>query len=416
MWDPNDPNEDADSDELSDQIPEARRHSLTESETSKTSQERPMEVQSTKSLKQVTFSQAGVSDMLDRAHLDLELNRCAALASEASATIPPCDQSSRCLRAFVATEVDVDMKKGDLEDAVKRCTKIAELLNQKLREQALFSEDRHAATAELQNGLAEEGVQLAGHSQASAGPMDPQEARPHRDSGVEDDDVVQVRRRPNSFPPPRGKARSWQPRLLSDHRSRRGVTSDLPEAVEEELSPRAWSVGCRKPLRSWSVEDVYRWTLQVALCPLDVAERLRHQAVNGLVLASLTEQDLENMGVSKFGWRRQLVLLARCLREKAPQPGQVSPHMQQPWPMPQPTKAPTNLHPAIVLPNGHEQRKLPASPSFYMPVTRSTLPAQFKPWLANGGTQPFQPALQAIRHGVTCFQSGQCRMSSAVKP
>eukprot|EP00913_Durusdinium_trenchii_P022740 g21353.t4 len=222
LWDPNDPNEDADSDELSDQIPEARRHSLTESETSKTSQERPMEVQSTKSLKQVTFSQAGVSDMLDRAHLDLELNRCAALASEASAAIPPCDQSSRCLRAFVATEVDVDMKKGDLEDAVKRCTKIAELLNQKLREQALFSEDRHAATAELQNGLAEEGVQLAGHSQArsslglkmegrrweaSAGPMDHQEARPHRDSGVEDDDVVQVRRRPNSFPPPRG--RNW---------------------------------------------------------------------------------------------------------------------------------------------------------------------------------------------------------------
>ena len=38
---------------------------------------------------------------------------------------------------------------------------------------------------------------------------------------------------------------------------------------------------------------------QVAMCPLDVAERLRYQAVNGVVLASLTERDLEAMGVAK---------------------------------------------------------------------------------------------------------------------
>ena len=56
---------------------------------------------------------------------------------------------------------------------------------------------------------------------------------------------------------------------------------------------------------------------EVALCPVDVAERLRREAVNGLVLGSLTERDLEAMGVAKFGWRRQLVLLAGCLKARA---------------------------------------------------------------------------------------------------
>ncbi|CAJ1449965.1 unnamed protein product, partial [Effrenium voratum] len=53
-----------------------------------------------------------------------------------------------------------------------------------------------------------------------------------------------------------------------------------------------------KPLSEWSVEDVYHWTLEDAGCPVGVAECLKHQAVNGLVLRSITEKDLQDMGVS----------------------------------------------------------------------------------------------------------------------
>merc|ERR1719353_1416845 len=65
----------------------------------------------------------------------------------------------------------------------------------------------------------------------------------------------------------------------------------------------------RRPrrLHEWTVEHVASWVLST---PVDgeVAARLRENAINGQVLESLTESDLLSMGITKFGWRRQLLL------------------------------------------------------------------------------------------------------------
>jgi len=338
---------------------QVRRHSLTESETSKQSNNpQDTEVQSTKSLKQVTWSQAQnlEADPADvnawnKEQLDVELNKCAALTVKETSD----DQSTRCPETSVVGEADGNVSQEDLEDAVKRCTKIAELLNQRLREQQDTQFVTQTATIRLPE-------RCAGHIE---------DARP---DGREHFQQAPASKRPQSVPPGRGP-RVQQRRAQSANPLRRGNGVELPHAVEEELSPRAMQgLPGQKPLSTWSVEDVYRWTLQVASCPLDVAERLRHQAVNGLVLASLTEEDLENMGVTKFGWRRQLVLLARCLREKAPTP-QAFPQM------PRPRNEAMPFHSSAVLPPKHGMggsRML--LPFWNAPVTRSTLPPHFKPW------------------------------------
>jgi hypothetical protein len=52
---------------------------------------------------------------------------------------------------------------------------------------------------------------------------------------------------------------------------------------------------------------VLRWAADVGL-PQEVLARLREHDINGMVFESLSEADLSTMGVTKFGWRRQLIL------------------------------------------------------------------------------------------------------------
>lgn len=390
VWDSHQVSDD-ESDGTSGDLSQARRQSITESETSKQSnQECPLEVHSTKSLKQVTWLQeqnveddhADKVNQWNKEQVDIELNKCAALTSEASASSPQAgDQSTRLPETSVAGEVDVnDKSKEDLEDAVKRCTKIAELLNQRLQEQ----KDTEQTAQKGQVNLPEPPAEVAS--------TEVQDARPEQHADDSHCEAEASRGRPRSLPPRRGEARKPQRRPMSAN----PLQGPGWLQMEEELSPRALrSLPNQKPLSSWSVEDVYRWTLQVASCPLDVAERLRHQAVNGLVLASLTEQDLENMGVSKFGWRRQLVLLARCLQDKAPtqqvQARQAFQPMAQRSMPPQRFEAPMHFQPGMPQPK-HEQGRM-LSPTFWhpQPVARSTLPAHFKPlWV--GKSQAFTVA------------------------
>lgn len=65
----------------------------------------------------------------------------------------------------------------------------------------------------------------------------------------------------------------------------------------------------RRPFRlhEWTVDHVASWVLSTPVDP-EVATRLRDNAINGQVLESLTESDLSSMGITKFGWRRQLLL------------------------------------------------------------------------------------------------------------
>lgn len=68
-------------------------------------------------------------------------------------------------------------------------------------------------------------------------------------------------------------------------------------------------------LADWTVEHVACWAAMTAL-PLEVAAQLRENAISGPVLESLTEEDLIALGIEKFGWRRQLLLLRQELLDE----------------------------------------------------------------------------------------------------
>eukprot|EP00928_Gymnodinium_smaydae_P033593 TRINITY_DN24019_c0_g1_i3.p1 TRINITY_DN24019_c0_g1~~TRINITY_DN24019_c0_g1_i3.p1 ORF type:complete len:614 (-),score=82.68 TRINITY_DN24019_c0_g1_i3:190-1884(-) len=108
-------------------------------------------------------------------------------------------------------------------------------------------------------------------------------------------------------------------RSLDSSKSRgRRAQSQLPRspACQSPMSQSAAlrSISCSavprrrcRQLLEWSVEQVASWVAMTAL-PLEVAELLRENAINGQVLESLTERDMLTMGIHKFGWRRQLLL------------------------------------------------------------------------------------------------------------
>ena len=73
-------------------------------------------------------------------------------------------------------------------------------------------------------------------------------------------------------------------------------------------------------LSDWTVDHVANWAASATPLPLEAAELLRDNDINGQVLQSLTEGDLVGMGMQKFGWRRQLLLSREALGQ-APEGG-----------------------------------------------------------------------------------------------
>uniref|UniRef100_A0A7S1B0N5 SAM domain-containing protein n=1 Tax=Noctiluca scintillans TaxID=2966 RepID=A0A7S1B0N5_NOCSC len=73
----------------------------------------------------------------------------------------------------------------------------------------------------------------------------------------------------------------------------------------------------RTPLQRWSVEEVCSWCASRSLPP-EITDILRCEEVNGFVLSTITEQDLRELRVDKFGWRRQLMLEVKNIVENAP--------------------------------------------------------------------------------------------------
>jgi len=79
----------------------------------------------------------------------------------------------------------------------------------------------------------------------------------------------------------------------------RGTTSSVPSGT---------------PLSQWSVDDVEAWAISRNM-PTDIVATLSKHAIIGAVLPTLTEPELESMGITKFGWRRQLVIAIRELAQ-----------------------------------------------------------------------------------------------------
>jgi len=73
-----------------------------------------------------------------------------------------------------------------------------------------------------------------------------------------------------------------------------------------------------RPLVDWSVEEVASWAALTPL-PLEVAALLKDNAICGQVLETLTDEDMRAIGIEKFGWRRQLLILLKELQQQLQQ-------------------------------------------------------------------------------------------------
>lgn len=96
------------------------------------------------------------------------------------------------------------------------------------------------------------------------------------------------------------------------------------------VSPRKYmhSSLIAKPIGDWDEDDVATWLLRFSTVPDDLLGELRAHAITGTVLLSLSEEDLMNLGIRKFGHRRLLLLGARELR--AVVSGKMSPQSYSP--------------------------------------------------------------------------------------
>lgn len=106
--------------------------------------------------------------------------------------------------------------------------------------------------------------------------------------------------------PPEAHVAGGQETYCAVHPGDAGAGSASVRSPLLESAERAKTVSRMLPWE-WSVDDVQRYLAQVGLSELQGAF-LEHN-VNGLVLLSLSEEDMKNsLGVWKFGPRRQLSL------------------------------------------------------------------------------------------------------------
>ena len=91
---------------------------------------------------------------------------------------------------------------------------------------------------------------------------------------------------------------------------RRGIQPlNQPEAAPRRVPP-ADSVGelARFPLVRWIVGEVAAWASGALGLGSEVAAALRAADIDGEALASLTEHDMQALGIEPFGSRRRLTL------------------------------------------------------------------------------------------------------------
>ncbi|CAE8712561.1 unnamed protein product, partial [Polarella glacialis] len=91
--------------------------------------------------------------------------------------------------------------------------------------------------------------------------------------------------------------------------------SNSPGSENPHATPSRRAASCQ-PLQicNWTVDHVNAW-LDCTPLPAEVIATLKANAINGPVLESLTEQDLQAIGLDKFGWRRQILLSRKELVE-----------------------------------------------------------------------------------------------------
>lgn len=96
------------------------------------------------------------------------------------------------------------------------------------------------------------------------------------------------------------------------------AAGDRGASVSKLIAKRVWSeTHERSEIVEWGVEEVVMWLTSVLpnnAATLNVFEKFRENMVNGAVLLSLTEGDLEkNLMISNFGARRMIWLALMSL-------------------------------------------------------------------------------------------------------
>jgi len=74
-----------------------------------------------------------------------------------------------------------------------------------------------------------------------------------------------------------------------------------------------------KPLTEWTVDDVCSWATS-KFAASEVVSIFRAEAISGVVLLTLSDAELASMGISKFGWRRELVIAIQGLTKSQTDP------------------------------------------------------------------------------------------------
>jgi len=88
------------------------------------------------------------------------------------------------------------------------------------------------------------------------------------------------------------------------------------------MAPRPSNSSARPDrLEDWNKEEVCRWASDEVKLPADIVEKLDDHEVDGLVLATLSEEDMRVMGIQQLGFRRRLnVGITRVLGDHEPPP------------------------------------------------------------------------------------------------
>ncbi|CAD7927927.1 unnamed protein product [Amoebophrya sp. A120] len=92
--------------------------------------------------------------------------------------------------------------------------------------------------------------------------------------------------------------------VQTDHRSSCRRAKEIFD-VAAEIKPRGVVV-----VHEWTLDEVLQWAARVGLADR-IVEVLREEEINGSVLTSLREDDLQKLGLTKFGHRRSLMLELR---------------------------------------------------------------------------------------------------------
>eukprot|EP00930_Biecheleria_cincta_P025563 TRINITY_DN1818_c0_g1_i1.p1 TRINITY_DN1818_c0_g1~~TRINITY_DN1818_c0_g1_i1.p1 ORF type:complete len:1365 (+),score=167.49 TRINITY_DN1818_c0_g1_i1:168-4097(+) len=119
-----------------------------------------------------------------------------------------------------------------------------------------------------------------------------------------------------------GQASSTEPVAVPMASQANRACSSTPLESERMQSPQggyALSRSCShlavfNSISDCSEDDVAQWLMSLSTVPSDIIDVIHTHAINGAVLLSLTEEDLEGLDIPKFGHRRLLLLAAQQLR------------------------------------------------------------------------------------------------------